>query len=209
MIIIALTLIWGSSFIMLKRVLEVFSPPQVFSGRMMSATLVLLPFALREVLRIPRNKWPPLIAFAFLANLFTTLLYATAQSRIDSALNGMINTLTPLMTMVAGVAFYRQKVKNMQVVGLLIGVAGAVILVLQTGAGKISGVNAFAMVAVLATICNGMTVNIVKFNLSGLSVMQLSSVSFLIISPLALGYGIYSGFSHWHLAVRRGFMLWG
>lgn len=192
--IVVLTLIWGSSFIMLKRVLEVFSPPQVFSGRMMTAALVLFPFAIREFRRIPKEKWLPLIAFAFMANLFTTLLYATAQTRLDSALNGMINTLTPLMTLVVGVMFYRQSVRVLQILGLLIGVAGAGMLIFQAGEGQINGVNAFALIAVLATLFNGFTVNIVRFNLAGLSVIQLSSISFLIISPLAVGYALYSGF---------------
>ncbi|MDX2247292.1 MAG: DMT family transporter [Bacteroidia bacterium] len=192
--IVVLTLIWGSSFIMLKRVLEVFSPPQVFSGRMMTAAIVLLPFALREFRRIPAEKWPVLVMFSFLANLLTTLLYATAQTKIDSALNGMINTLTPLMTLVAGVVFYRQSVRMFQVLGLLLGVSGAVLLIIQASEGQINGINTFALIAVAATICNGFTVNIVKYNLAGLSVIQLSSLSFLIIFPIAFGYALYSGF---------------
>lgn len=192
--IVVLTLIWGSSFIMLKRVLEVFTPPQVFSGRMMTAALVLFPFAIKELRKIPKEKWLPLIIFALLANLFTTLLYATAQTRLDSALNGMINTLTPLMTMVVGGLFYRQSIRIFQILGLLIGVFGAGLLIFQAGEGQINGVNAFALIAVMATLLNGFTVNIVRFNLAGLSVMQLSSISFLIISPIAVGYALYSGF---------------
>lgn len=179
---------------MLKRVVEVFTPGQVFSGRMMMATLALLPFAIREVRRVPRDVWPMLIVFSVLANFLTTFLYATAQTSIDSSLNGMINSLTPLMTLTVGAIIYRQRIRIFQVLGLLMGLAGTLLLVWQTKAGQAGAINWFALVAIGATAANGFTVNIVKFNLSKLSVIQLSSVSFLIIFPAAFGYALYSGF---------------
>ncbi|MEL6253757.1 MAG: DMT family transporter, partial [Bacteroidota bacterium] len=106
-LILILTFVWGSSFIMLKKALAVFSPLQVVSGRMTFAALTLLPFAIRELRNIPRDKWKFLIIFSIIANIFTTLSYAVAQSQIDSALNGIINTLTPLMTLIVGLLAYK------------------------------------------------------------------------------------------------------
>ena len=193
-IVIVLTLIWGSSFIMLKRALEVFTPGQVFAGRMTTSALVLLPFAVRDVFRIPRNKWPAMIVFAILANFFMTLFYAIAQSGLDSSLNGMLNALTPLMTFLVGVLLYRQSFQLLQWLGLLLGLLGTLILILVDSNWQIGLVNSLAIFSVLATFCYGFVSNLLKFNLQGLSVLEISSVGFLIVLPISLGYALYSGF---------------
>lgn len=179
---------------MLKRALDVFSPLQVFAGRMTLSALVLLPFAIRDLAKIPKDKWRALVLFAVLTNIFTTLFYAIAQSRIESSLNGMLNTLTPLMTLLAGAVLYRQAIQFWQGVGLALGLIGSIILVLFDSGWQIGMINAFAIFAILATLCNGLTANILKFSLKGLTVMQISSIAFLIVLPVSLTLGITADF---------------
>ena len=185
-IILVLTLIWGSSFIMLKRALDVYSPEQVFAGRMMVAALILAPWSIPLLRRLRKKYWVPMIIFALISNLITTILYATAQTRIDSAVNGMINTLTPLMTLLVGVVFYRQKMSSFQGIGLFLGLIGTIILVIQAQGGEVGMINWFAIIAVAATFCNGFTGNILKFSLAGLTALEIASLSFLIVLPIAL-----------------------
>lgn len=192
--ILILTMIWGSSFIMLKKALIVFSPLQVVAGRMTFAALALLPFALREFKNIPREKWKYLFIFTIIANIFTTLSYAIAQSQIDSALNGIINSLTPLMTLIVGMLAYKQKLNKAQAVGLLMGLAATLFLLKLSGNAEIGFVNLFVMIAVFATILNGFTANMLQFNLKGLSAIQIASVAFLIILPLSAGILIFGDF---------------
>ena len=130
-IIISLTLIWGSTFIMLKKALIVYSPEQVFAGRMIIAALALAYWSIPALRKIERRYWLPLVGFALISNLLVTILYATAQTRIDSAVNGMLNTLTPLMTLLVGVIFYSQKMRTAQGIGLLIGLIGTLFLVVN------------------------------------------------------------------------------
>lgn len=170
--------------------MEVFSPLQVFSARMGLSALVLLPFAVRDIVKIPREKWPSLILFAVLTNIFTTLFYAIAQSSIESSLNGMLNTLTPLMTLLAGAVLYRQPIRSLQGVALILGLLGSALLILFDSNWQIGMINSFAIFAILATLCNGLTANILKFSLQGLTVMEISSVAFLIVLPVSLSFGI-------------------
>ncbi len=203
-LIVLLALIWGSSFLVLKRVLVVFSPLQVFSGRMFFATLVLMPVALRQVSRISLNHWPPLMAMAIIANFATTLLNAIAQTKLDSSLAGILNTLTPLMTLGVGAAFYQQTINRFQLGGILVGlVATAALLVIDFGGVKWLNLNAFGLFVLAATLCMGLTNNIIKFNLQGLSILQIASVSFLLIFPVAVGFGFVTNFFETALAPQN------
>ncbi|MEM6800246.1 MAG: DMT family transporter [Bacteroidota bacterium] len=192
--ILILTMVWGSSFIMLKKALVVFSPLEVVAGRMAIAAVALLPFAIREFRKIPREKWKYLIIFSFIANIFTTLCYAIAQSQIDSALNGIVNSLTPIMTLIVGMLAYRQKLNRSQAIGLLVGLAATLFLLKLSGNAEVGYVNLFVLIAVFATVLNGFTANMLQFNLSGLTAIQIASVAFLIILPISAAILLFGDF---------------
>ena len=160
----------------------------------MIAALVLFPFAIRAIPQIPRDKWLPLLTFACVANIATTLLNALALKGISSSLGGILNTITPLITLLIGVLLYRQRMRWAQGLGLILGLVGAVVLLLYEANGRIGEVNVFALYAVGAAICAGFFANIIKFNLRGLTVLQFSSVAFLMVLPVSLGYGWYANF---------------
>lgn len=183
-----LTLIWGSTFFLVKKSLTVFSPGQVVAARMLLAGLLLLPIALRMIPSIPRDKWLPLFWFGLIGNVATSLLFTLAQSKVDSAVNGMVNTLTPLMTLLAGVAFYRQTMRWGQVPGLVLGLGGALFLVFQNRGGLTLAVHPFIGFSILATMLNGLSLNLLKFKLRGLSAIQITAMIFTMIMPFAAVY---------------------
>ncbi len=191
--ILAVTLIWGSSFLMLKKALVVLRPDQVVAGRMTIAGLIFLPFALRHLRRVSAAQWWKLLLFALIANIGTSLSYAIAQSRIDSSLNGMLNTLTPLMTLGVGVLFFRQKARLLQVAGILLGLAGAGYLVFLAKDSQVGVVNAFALFAILATLGNGLMNNLIKFHLHDLRPTEVAAFTFFITLVPALVYWQASG----------------
>ena len=202
--IILLSVIWGSSFILLKYALRAFTPEQVAAARMFFAALTLLPYALYQVSRVSRDKWLPLIIFAILTNIFTTFFYAMAQSELDSALNGILNTLTPLMTLLIGLIVYNQKISWVQSAGLSIGLLGTILLLKASGGGEVQNVNVYVVFIIGATILNGITANMLKFNLTDMSAMQIASVAFLVIFPLSAAYVWYSDFFPMALADSNG-----
>ncbi len=178
---------------MLKRALIVFRPDQLVAGRMSIAGLVFLPFALRHFRRVPGRLWGKLLLFALIANFGTSLSYALAQSRIDSSLNGILNTLSPLMTLLVGWTFFRQSVKWLQLLGILIGLLGAVYLIFLQRDGGWGVINVFAIFAVFATFGNGWMNNLLKFHLHELRPVEVAAFTFLLTLVPALAYVAFSG----------------
>jgi drug/metabolite transporter (DMT)-like permease len=104
-IFIVLSVIWGSSFKLMKIGMEVLSPYDVAALRMISAGLILLPFAYKSLKLIPRNKLALIIISGLLGSFFPAFLFCIAETRIDSSLAGILNALTPLFTILLGVSF--------------------------------------------------------------------------------------------------------
>ncbi|MEZ5011210.1 MAG: DMT family transporter [Bacteroidales bacterium] len=120
-ILVILALIWGSSFILIKRGLRSFSSFQVASLRVFITYLVLLPVSLKHLSRINRGNILSLIIIGVIGNAFPAFLYPAAQVRIDSTTAGMLNSLTPVFTLLIGVLIYRRSATWRQVTGIILG----------------------------------------------------------------------------------------
>lgn len=133
-ILLVLALIWGSSFILMKRGLfhdgrPVLTPWQMASARLAIAWLALLPLLLRYA-PLFRDHWLPLLGTGMLGNGIPAFLFATAQTRIDSSLSGTLNSLTPLFTLIIGALFFHARMRPFHLVGILVGLCGAAGLIL-------------------------------------------------------------------------------
>ena len=104
-----LAVIWGSSFILMKRGLNVYTPYQVGACRLLVALLCMFPFIIRSFRLIDRSKWKYLAASGILGNGIPSILFPLAETNISSGLAGMINTLTPLFTFIAGMLIFGTK----------------------------------------------------------------------------------------------------
>lgn len=187
-LLIILSLIWGTSFILMKRGLVVFSPDEVGALRVTAASLVLLPFAFSNLKALPKEQyWKPFLS-GMLGIFIPAFLFATAQTRMESSIAGVMNALTPIFTLIIGIMVFQQKFKPLAAVGFLLSLAGTVVLILSRSGGNMGGVNYFALLVVIACICYGCNVNFLKFQLAGLSSMTITSLALLFIGPLAILY---------------------
>lgn len=194
-IIILLSLVWGSAFIIIKRILEVFNPLQIVSGRILFATIALTPYWISFFKKAySREQWIFLLLFGLTGHLIPLYLLPLAQTKIDSGLNGMLTALSPLMTLLVGVLVYRDRMKTMQTLGLLLGFLATMFLLAVDGNGSFGMFHVFGLFSVLATVSNGFNANLVKFHLSKISPLQITALSFLLISPIAFGIAAYSDF---------------
>jgi len=183
-----LALIWGSSFILMKIGLKSFTSEQVAALRIVLASAVLLPFAVKSLKVFRKRDLKSLLLVAIIGSLIPAFLFTKAETRIDSALAGMLNSLTPVFTLIIGILFYEIKFKWWQAIGLLIGLLGALVLI-NTGHGVLfTNINFYALLVVAATICYGLSVNEVKAKLTHLNGIELTSLSFMIAGPIALIY---------------------
>ena len=194
-ILLFLSLIWGSSFILMKKGLASYSHLQVAAFRIFFSFLFMLPITIKNVRVINRENLQSLIIVGFIGFAIPAFLFTKAQTRIDSYLAGMLNSLTPLFTLVVGILAYRSSTRWMNVVGLLLGLAGALGLMWDGDVNLLKGINVFALFIVAATICYGINVNEIKFRLARLSSLEITSLAFLFTGPLAGIYLLFTDFT--------------
>jgi drug/metabolite transporter (DMT)-like permease len=188
LLLIACAFIWGASFILIKKGLETYAPDQVGTIRVFFAFLVMLPFAVYKLKTVYIFYWKKLLFLGLLANLLPAIMFATAQTEISSSISGILNSLTPIFTLIVGVLFFRGKMKGGQILGLLIGFAGTLGLIFVNNTGGLGNFNYYALLIILATLFYGISANYIKANLSHIHSITLTSLAMFAIGPLALLY---------------------
>ena len=189
---VILVITWGSSFILMKRGLDFYSPLQVASIRQVSAAIVLLSFAVFHIRKIPPNKLGYVLFVALLMMVIPASLFCFAEVGVSSAIAGILNALTPAFTLIAGVCFFKQPTSRMQLAGLIIGFAGTIFLILINVSGQLV-FNHFSLLAVAACISVGFSINIIKKNLAGINPLHIATVSVLFAGLVSLVYLSVSG----------------
>lgn len=200
-IFIALSLTWGSSFILMKRGMDAFSSDQVAALRLLIAFLFLLPLAFRHIKRDLLKHTPGIAMMGIFGNLIPAFLFTRAETMISSALTGMLNSLTPVFTLLLGLFIFKQKVKWLQVAGIVIGLAGAIGLLAlgksdSVDAGNQRQVIIGGALVVLATFFYGFAVNIIKSKLSTVNAVTATVFAMCIIGPISGIYLFTTDFVH-------------
>ena len=199
-ILLILSLIWGSSFILMKRGLDAFTSNQVAAFRIFISYLAFLPIAIKHFNKIKKENIISLLIIGFIGNAIPAMLFTKAQTRIDSSLAGILNSLTPMFTLFVGLLFYKSRILLINIAGILLGLIGAIGLV-KNGENILTGANSYAIFVVIATIFYGISANEVKYKLPGLNGITIAALSFFFIGPFA---GIYLLFTDLSGAVNSG-----
>ena len=181
-----LCLIWGSSFILMKEGLVTLTAFEVAAIRMLSAGLVSIPFAYRSLREITKKQRLYSVLTGILGSYLPAIFFCIAQTKIDSALAGMLNALTPLFVLLIGVSFFQLPLVKSKLIGILIGFVGMIVLFLkQTGSFQLEEMP-YLLIVVVATICYGINVNIANRHLQGVRPLAIASVAFTFLIPLSL-----------------------
>ncbi len=187
-LLVLLSLIWGTSFILIKQGLKVFSADQVAAMRVFSAFIFLAPTAFIHLKEVKKTDIWKLFVSGMMAVFIPAFLFALAQTNLNSSLAGILNTLSPVWTVLLGALFFHQKFRGWAVLGLIVSFGGSVVLAMSRSGGGLGGFNSYALLIVLACAFYGMNLNFVKFKIQGYSPMTIISVSLLLIFPLAAIY---------------------
>jgi drug/metabolite transporter (DMT)-like permease len=166
----------------MKKGLESFSSNQIGSLRIIISFICLLPVAIKNLPKINRENIVSIAIIAFFGSGIPAFLFPLAQTRIDSSMAGMLNSLSPVFTLFIGILFYRQKVIRSQVAGVFLGLMGAVGL-LYSGSFSF---NFYGLFVVLATVLYGISSN-EAVKIRGINGLQLTALAFFILSPFAIG----------------------
>ena len=189
-VLAVLSLIWGTSYILMKKGLESFSVFQVGSLRILITFLCLLPIAIKCLPKLNRENILSVLIIGFLGNAIPAFLFPMAQTKISSSLAGMLNSLSPVFTLIIGITIYKRQAIKTQIAGVFLGLAGAAGLLY---AGSFT-FNFYGLFVVLATILYGFSSNEVS-KVKGLNGLQITSLAFFIISPVAICYLLVSDLS--------------
>ncbi len=193
-ILILLAFIWGTSFIFMKKGLQTFSSLEVALIRIVSASIVLIPLSFKHILLLNRRNVWLFIVSGLLGNGIPAILFATAQTKINSSLAGMLNATTPLFTIVVGYTVFKSTIKKHQLLGTIIGFIG--VLGLMSVGKNINFFEniQFTALVTLATLMYAINVNLITKYLKGYTGLQISSLIFLLIGPVFAYFLIQSEF---------------
>ena len=196
LLLLLLACIWGSSFILMKKGMftssgeAIFSAPQVASTRILLAALVLFPFAIPSLKKLfhRKNAWR-FLSVGLSGNLIPAFLFTYAETGISSGLAGMLNSFTPIFTLLVGVLLFQIKAKLFQVIGAAIGTAGIFLLVILGKSASFTGNMEQIIAVIIATLLYGLSLNLIKHKLAGFTSIEITSLSFAsILIPSAFAF---------------------
>lgn len=194
LILLALALVWGSSYILIKKALVAFDNVQVAYLRVAITGMTFLPVLLYHWARVNWKKLPYLLIVGFSGTAIPAYLFATAQTKIDSSLAGILSSLTPLMTVLVALTLFRQTVRRERIVGIGVGLIGAVFL-FAFQPGGLSGELGASLLVILAAFCYAVSSNTVGKYLQDMSALVLSSASFVLVGLPATGLLLTTDFA--------------
>ncbi len=175
-----LSLIWGSSFILIKKSLDHFNPYEVGALRVLIAGLVLLPVAIKNIRKFPKKNLKWLILAAITGNFIPMFLFPIAETEVSSSIAGIINSMMPIFVIIVGALLWKFETTKRQIIGVLISFSGACILAFSGGEG-----GEFKLIPILllllATLLYAISTTTVKSKLSDIPAKILSAFVFSLV----------------------------
>lgn len=177
----ALSFIWGSSFILIKKGLVGLTAIELGSIRIIISALALIPFTFNRLKEITFKQWKWIIISAFVGSFFPAFLFAFAEQEIDSSVASILNSIVPLNTIIIGLVLFGIKSTKRQIIGVLLGFFGAYQLI-------ISGMNLnpdqnyfYSGLVIICSFLYAFNVNIIKKYLQELSAVAIATGHFIVI----------------------------
>jgi drug/metabolite transporter (DMT)-like permease len=187
-LLIALSLVWGSSFILMKRGLTAFDSDEVAALRITIASVFLLPLLVKYHKIDLRKNLKGLVLMGVFGNLIPAFLFTKAETEISSSLTGMLNALTPLFTILIGIVFFKQTITKVKFFGVTIGFLGAIGLIVFGDSHEQSKNVMYCLLVVAATICYAISVNGIRAYLSDIHSITATVWAFTLMGPIAAIY---------------------
>ena len=179
--LISLSLIWGSSFILIKKALVGLEADQLGSLRIIFSSIIIILIAWKRLSKITRLEWKWISISAFLGSFFPAFLFAFAEKEIDSAVASIINSIVPLNTVVIGLVLFNIRSTKRQIIGVLIGLAGTYMLIMSGIKLNPDQNYLYSGFVILCSFLYALNVNIIKKYLQHLSALTITVGHFAVI----------------------------
>ena len=192
--LIVLAIIWGSSFILIKKSLIGLTPIQLGALRTFIAGVFVLLIGFKSLKKIKKHQWKYVVVSSLLGTLFPAFFFAFAITGIDSSVASILNSLTSLNALIIGTLFFGVIFKRIQLFGVLIGLAGTIMLIMESSSLNPNQNYWYAIFVLTASLGYAFNVNIIKKHLSDITAMSITAGHFiLLILPVFLIL-LFSGF---------------
>lgn len=176
-----LALVWGSSFILMKLALKGLTPVQVGALRMIISALFLFLIGFHKIKLIRKRHWKYIFLNAILGTFIPVFLFAYAVQQIDSSIVAILNSLTPLNTLLLGFLFFGFLFHKRQILGVLIGMIGTLYLIMRSASLNPDDNYWYALAVIVASIGYALNVNILKKYLSDLDATSIAIGNFMVV----------------------------
>ncbi|MFZ1749915.1 MAG: DMT family transporter [Saprospiraceae bacterium] len=189
-----LSAVWGCSFILIKKSLVSFDPVQLSCMRLGISSLAFAPIVFWHRNVIDWSQWPKFLAIGLTGSGIPAFLFFFAQTQISSSVAGLLNSLTPIWTLVIGILIFKLKFNTQKLIGVILGFLGAASLIILGSEDVLGGNPLFGIFVIVATICYASSVNMVQAFFGKTKPIIISSMSFFLIGPPALIYLFFTDF---------------
>ena len=180
-LLLVLSLIWGSSFILIKKgLVNGLSAYQVGALRIVFSATFLLIIGYKSLAQIKRFQWKYIATTALFGTFIPAFLFAIAETKVSSSVCSILNSLTPLNTLLLGTFAFGLTIKRNQFIGVFIGLAGTAILILN-GKQQNSENYYYCILVLIASVCYGLNVNLIKRFLSDLKPLSITTGNFSVL----------------------------
>jgi drug/metabolite transporter (DMT)-like permease len=193
-LLLILSLTWGSSFILIKKALIGLSPIEIGALRIIFAGIILCIIGFKKFKHIEKKYWKPLFIVAVIGTFFPIFLFSYAITEIDSSIAAVLNSLTPLITMILGVLFFNFEFSKKQVIGVFIGLLGTLILLYNSAIDNPTKNYFYALLIFIATTGYAFSVNYLKKKFKELDTLSITASTFTMLIPFAFIVLCFSDF---------------
>jgi len=189
-----LSVVWGSSFILIKKALIGLTPLQVGALRTVFAAIFLLLIGFNSLKKIKRENWKWIAISAFLGTFIPAFLFAFAETEIDSAVASILNSTTPLATLLLGAFLFSIGFSKKQFLGVLVGLVGSFLLIWGGAEVNPNQNYWYSGLVLLASLCYATNVNIIKKHLQEVPALAITVGHFVVLIIPAITVLAFSGF---------------
>ncbi|MBW1295243.1 DMT family transporter [Aquimarina litoralis] len=189
-----LSLVWGSSFILIKKSLIGLTPLQLGALRTLFAAVFLFLIGFRSMKTIKKEEWKWIVISGFLGTFIPAFLFAFAETEIDSGIASVLNSTTPLVTLILGVLLFSIRFSRNQLIGVIIGLIGCLALIFEGASVNPNQNYWYAGLVLCSSVCYATNVNIIKRYMQQISPMAIANGNFIVLVIPSLIVLYYSDF---------------
>lgn len=194
LLLLLVSFIWGSPYILREIALKSFSHNQVAAFQIFLSFIMFLPLIVKNFKKLSKNNIFPLLLSGITGNIGPSYFFAKAQTQINSSIAGMLNAMLPMITLGVAILFFKSKTNKKVIGGILLGFIGTLVI---SFSGNSHGSSYFwgVFYVFMAILSVAISINIVSFSLPKLTGKEIASLAFLFVGPMAGCFLVFTDLS--------------